>query len=109
MLCRATEKARIRLSQLKVIPFTGGAPIYQRDWRGEMLPPRWAEDSAAVQYLLTRDGTSNVWRQKLTGGPPKQITNFKSGLIFDFSWSRDGKQLGLIRGSQSSDAIMISQ
>jgi eukaryotic-like serine/threonine-protein kinase len=99
---------RSSVCQLKVIPFTGGAPIYQRDWRGDMGPPRWAPDSAALEYRLTRDGTSNVWQQKLTGGPPKQITNFKSGLIFDFSWSRDGKQLGLIRGSQSSDVIMIS-
>jgi serine/threonine protein kinase len=99
---------RSSVCQLKVIPFTGGAPIYQRDWRGDFGPPRWAPDSRALEYLLTRDGTSNVWQQKLTGGPPKQITNFKSGLIFDFSWSRDGKQLGLIRGSQSSDVIMIS-
>jgi len=49
--------------QLKVIPFTGGPPIYQRDWRGDFGP---APDSGALEYLLTRNGTSNVWQQKLT-------------------------------------------
>jgi Tol biopolymer transport system component len=46
--------------------------------------------------VLTRNGVSNIWQQKLTGGPPKQITNFESGQIFDFDWSRDGRQLALI-------------
>jgi hypothetical protein len=61
-----------------------------------------------VGYVLTRKGVSNIWQQKISGGPPKQITNFPSGLIFDFAWSRDGKQLAMARGSQSSDVILIS-
>jgi Tol biopolymer transport system component len=51
---------------------------------------------------------SNIWQQKLTGGTPKQITNFDSGQIFAFDWSRDGRQLALTRGSESSDVIPIS-
>ena len=61
----------------------------------------------ALDYLLT-GGASNIWRQALAGGPPKQITNFKSDLIFSFDWSRDGKQLALARGATSSDVILIS-
>ena len=61
-----------------------------------------------MEYVLTRNGVSNVWEQKLTGGPPKQITHFQSGQIFDFHWSRDGKQLALTRGSISNDVILIS-
>jgi hypothetical protein len=62
----------------------------------------------AVEYALTRSGVSNLWQKKLVGGPPKQITNFESGSIFDFDWSRDGRQLALTRGSESSDVILIS-
>jgi Tol biopolymer transport system component len=69
---------------------------------------RWAPDGKALDYILTRGGASNIWRQALAGGPPKQITNFQSDLIFDFAWSRDGKQLALARGSTSSDVILIS-
>jgi hypothetical protein len=43
----------------------------------------------------------------LTGGAAKQITDFKSGRIFGFGWSRDGKQLLTVRGGISSDVILI--
>jgi hypothetical protein len=58
--------------------------------------------------VLTRNGAANIWEQPIAGGPPRQITNFTSGLIFDFSWSRDGKQMFLSRGENSSDVILIS-
>jgi Tol biopolymer transport system component len=73
---------------------------------GSHLP--WPPDSKTIDYLLTRGGVTNLWRQPLTGGEPKQITNFTSGLIFSFCWSRDGKQLALARGSLSSDIVLIS-
>ncbi len=95
-------------NQMKVIPFGGGTPIYQFDWPGAAGAPHWAPDGKAVEYVLTREGVSNIWQHKLTGGPPKQITHFKSGLIFAFDWSRDGKQLALARGSESSNVILIS-
>jgi eukaryotic-like serine/threonine-protein kinase len=68
----------------------------------------WSTTGRALQYLLTRNGATNVWEQALTGGEPRQITNFTSGRIFDFAWSRDGKQLVLAKGNQSSDVILIS-
>jgi Tol biopolymer transport system component len=97
-----------RPNQLKVIPFDGGAPLRQFDWPALAGEPRWAPEGKAVDYVLTRHGVSNIWRQKLSGGLPKQITNFDSGEIFDFDWSRDGRQLALTRGSQSSNVILIS-
>ena len=93
---------------LKVIPLDGGAPVHQFDWPALAGYPRWATKGDALQYVLTKNGVSNLWEQKLAGGPPKQITNFQSGLIFDFSWSWNGKQLALTRGSKSSDVILIS-
>jgi serine/threonine protein kinase/Tol biopolymer transport system component len=93
---------------LKVIPVDGVAPVHQFDWPALAGGPRWAPKGDALQYVLTKSGVSNLWEQKLTGEPPKQITNFQSGLIFDFSPSWDGKQLALTRGSKSSDVIRIS-
>ena len=94
--------------QLKVIPSDGGADLYKFDWPASANAPRWAPAGDAVEYALTRNGVSNIWRQKLAGGTPTQITNFESGQIFDFDWSHDGKQLALTRGSESSDVILIS-
>ena len=96
--------------QLKVIASDGGAELYKFDWPASANASRWAPAGDAVEYALSRKTVSNIWRQKLGrgGGPPKQITNFESGLIFDFEWSRDGRQLALTRGSESSDVILIS-
>jgi Tol biopolymer transport system component len=94
--------------QVKIIPLEGGAPLQQFDWPATADRLHWAPGGDAVEYILTRKNVSNIWRQRLSGGPPKQITNFPSDLIFDFAWSRDGKQLALTRGSQSSDVILIS-
>jgi Tol biopolymer transport system component len=94
--------------QLKVIPSDGGADLYKFDWPASANAPRWAPAGDAVEYALTRNGVSNIWRQKLGGGAPKQITNFESGLIFDFDWSHDGRQLALTRGTESSDVVLIS-
>jgi eukaryotic-like serine/threonine-protein kinase len=95
-------------NQLKVIPFDGGPPIYQFDWPPLASGPHWAPSGQSIEYSLTKNGASNIWEHKLTGGPPKQITNFKSDLIFYFSWSRDGRQLALTRGSQKSDVILLT-
>jgi hypothetical protein len=46
--------------------------------------------------------------QLLTGGAPRQVTNFTSGLIFDFAWTRDGKDLLVARGELTSDVVLIS-
>lgn len=94
--------------QLKVIPSDGGAVLYKFDWPASASAARWAPAGDAVEYALTRNGVSNIWQQRLTGGPPKQVTHFDSNEIFDFEWSRDGRQLALTRGSESKDVILMS-
>ena len=68
----------------------------------------WSPSGKALQYGLTRNGASNLWEQPLSGGTARQITNFASDRIFNFAWSRDEKQLLLIRGDVTSDVILIS-
>jgi hypothetical protein len=43
----------------------------------------------------------------LDGGKPVRLTDFKTDQIFWFDFSRDGKQLALSRGTQTSDVILI--
>jgi Tol biopolymer transport system component len=93
---------------LTVVPFGGGSPVHRFDLPMGAAQIRWAPDGKALDYLLAHGGASNIWRQALAGGPPKQITNFQSDLIFSFGWSRDGKQLALARGTTSSDVVLIS-
>jgi Tol biopolymer transport system component len=95
-------------NQLQVVAFDGGTLMHQFDWPASAWHPRWAPRGEAIEYVLTQNGVSNIWQQRLTGGPPKQMTHFDSGEIFDFEWSRDGRQLALTRGSESSDVVLIS-
>jgi Tol biopolymer transport system component/DNA-binding winged helix-turn-helix (wHTH) protein len=95
-------------NQLKVIAFDGGTLMHEFDWPASAWRSRWAPRGDAIDYILTRNGVSNIWQQNLAGGAPKRITNFESGQIFDFDWSRDGRQLALTRGSESSDVILMS-
>ena len=69
---------------------------------------RWSPDGKGLQYLLTKGDVTNIWEQPLTGGSPKQITNFTSGRIFDFNWSEDGKLLLTSRGEITSDVVLLS-
>ena len=94
--------------QLTVIATDRGTLMHQFDWPASAWRPRWEPRGEAIEYVLTQNGVSNIWQQRLSGGPPKQVTHFDSGEIFDFEWSRDGRQLALTRGSESSDVILMS-
>jgi len=94
--------------KIAVIPAEGGSPLHVFQSQAGAASFRWSPDGKALQYALTRSGAGNIWEQPLSGGDPHQFTHFTSGLIFDFSWSRDGKQLLLSRGDRTSDVVMIS-
>lgn len=98
----------VPVPKFAVIPAGGGAPTHVFQSPNNPRGFRWSPGGEGLQFLLTRNGATNVWEQLLAGGPPRQITNFSSGLIFDFSWSRDGKQLFLAKGETTSDVILMS-
>jgi serine/threonine protein kinase/Tol biopolymer transport system component len=102
------ELSPVPVSKLAVIPAEGGAPVkvFDRPFGAARL--HWSPDQKGVQYLLTRRGATNVWEQALLGGPPRPVTDFASGHIFDFAWSRDGKQLLLAKGEETSDVVLLS-
>jgi Tol biopolymer transport system component/DNA-binding winged helix-turn-helix (wHTH) protein len=92
-----------------IIPFEGGEPVKMFE-----IPPTvpfsarfiWSPHGT-LTYVDQHNGVSNIWSQPIDGSAPKQLTNFKSGRIFQFAWSSDGKWLALARGTVSSDVVMI--
>jgi TolB protein len=69
----------------------------------------WTFDGSLITYVITRSGVSNIWGEPSQGGSAKQLTHFKSDVIFSYAWSPDGKRLALGRGSQTSNVILIKQ
>ncbi|MGB7924499.1 MAG: DPP IV N-terminal domain-containing protein [Pyrinomonadaceae bacterium] len=95
-------------NKLVLIPFAGGQPVKTLDLPFSTAILRWSTDGRALTYIKTRGGVSNIWRQPLDGGPPVQLTDFKSERIFWFDWSRDGQTLACARGVVTNDVVMIS-
>jgi Tol biopolymer transport system component len=69
---------------------------------------RWSADGRSVLFTQRLNGVSNIWSHPIDGGPSKQLTNFKTDLIFSFDYTKDGKSLALTRGSVSNDVILIA-
>ena len=108
--------------KLAIIPFGGGPPVKVFDLpstvvclrqRGEsnkgfLTPFAWTPDGRAVAFVDDRDGIGNLWAQPIAGGAPVKLTHFTAEGISFFAWSRDGKQIALARGTDTDDAVLIS-
>jgi Tol biopolymer transport system component/class 3 adenylate cyclase len=66
----------------------------------------WTSDSLSFLYVKTESGVSNLWKQPISGDPPKQLTHFNSLSIDGFDLSKDGR-LVMVRGMHNSDAVLI--
>jgi len=98
-------------SKVALLPSAGGSFAKTLDWKGgteNAQGVRWTPDGQSLTYAANDGVAENLWNQSLGGGPPRQITNFQTGAIFSFAWSRDGKRLAVVRGSRSNDIVMIS-
>jgi DNA-binding winged helix-turn-helix (wHTH) protein/Tol biopolymer transport system component len=94
--------------KIAVSSASGGQLIKTFDVPGGTTRVRWSTTGTGLQYLVTQNGTTNIWEQSLAGGNPKQLTKFTSGRIFDFNWSSDHRRLLLTRGDVTSDVVLLS-
>ncbi len=97
-------------TKIAVIPIDGGPPIRELD-----LPAvaafqayRWSADGRALIYAENRKGGFAVISQPLDGGPAKEISRVDGERLFSFTASQNGKTFAFARGSETSDAVMIS-
>ncbi|HSI88215.1 MAG TPA: protein kinase, partial [Pyrinomonadaceae bacterium] len=67
----------------------------------------WSPDSRELTIVSNRSGTQNLWRFPVDGGEPRPITEFKSGRILNFAWSRDGSSLFVARGTTRNELIIL--
>ncbi|HET7711545.1 MAG TPA: hypothetical protein VFL80_06410, partial [Thermoanaerobaculia bacterium] len=101
----------VRRLEVMIMPAEGGTPR-------EIQPPlpvtairnsaRFTPDGKSIAYVNSVSDVANVWIRPLDG-EGKQVTTFTDEAdIEDFGWSRDGKDLFVIRNSAVSDVVMIS-
>ena len=96
--------------KIALIPIEGGAParVFDLDPSEPRSYIRWTPDALSIAFVRTTNAVSNIWAQPLPGGEPKQLTVSKDLRIFNFAWSRDGKQLAVSRGVSNTDAVLIT-
>jgi Tol biopolymer transport system component len=69
----------------------------------------WSADGKALYFVLGTSSTTNIWKQNLAGGPPRQVTAFDDGKqIYRFYPSPDGKTFACIRFKETYDAIALN-
>ena len=100
--------------RIMILPFDGGSPLKTFDTvsTGNVTAfldaaLAWTPSGRAITYVASAGGTPNLWNQSIDGGPPKKITDFKENGVWRYSWSHDGKQLALTRGTFTSDVVLI--
>jgi Tol biopolymer transport system component len=69
----------------------------------------WSRDSRSILYAVNKDGITNIWALPTDGGAPKQLTNFKSGLIDSYDLTADGKQIAVSRVTPANDVVVITE
>jgi len=101
------------LTGIGILPFEGGEFVKTLDLPGSAIfraGLAWTPDGRALTYLDDGTGYTNVVSRSMDGGPLKQLTNFKSERgyrMFNFAWTRDGKQLIYSRGPFTDDIVLI--
>lgn len=73
---------------------------------GLMESIEWSPDGKSLTYISS-EGVPNIWQISLDGKEKKQLTNFDAGRLFNFAWSKDGRQIFLARGTVNNEMILI--
>ncbi|MCL6623111.1 MAG: S9 family peptidase [Fimbriimonadales bacterium] len=91
---RAGEKNQY-VSQLWVVPSTGGAP--QPFTKGERdAHGRWSPDGKHIAFIRSsQKGNPQIYLMSREGGEARALTQFPPGSIASFKWSPDGKWLAV--------------
>jgi len=69
---------------------------------------QWMPDGKTLAFTDVRSGASNIWAIPIAGGLPRQLTHFPSGQVWNFAFSPDGKSIAIVRGSLSSDVVLLT-
>ena len=96
--------------KLGIMPASGGELVHSFDVPTfEYGKIRFTPDGQGIAFAgQDAQGVANLWVQPISGGAPRQITDFKRDTMFDFAWSPDGKQLALSRGQTTRDVVLLT-
>ena len=94
---------------ITIAPAAGGAPIhiFKDVSPNNYSILRWSPDGKAIYHNAAANDRKNVWIQPLDGSPAHPVTSFDDSLILGFDLGPGGKDMAVVRGTLSRDAVMI--
>jgi Tol biopolymer transport system component/DNA-binding winged helix-turn-helix (wHTH) protein len=108
--CILPNSSKVERGSLAILSADGGPPnqtfpVVQ--FAHYYVTPRWSPAGQAILYTEKQNGVGNLWKQPLAGGSPQQLTDFKTDIISNFAFSRDGKNIVLARGPKGAYVVLI--
>ncbi len=88
----------------EIISAKGGQPAVTPSLPPRALDVHWSPDGGAFTYRHASNESRNLYRMRLDGGAPEEITHFSDGRIFGHRWSPDGKRLLLLRQAEGNSS-----
>ncbi len=70
---------------------------------------RFSPDSKAIEFIAALESGTQIMRQGFDESEPKPILSMPKDRIFNFTWSKSGKNLAVSRGQQIRDAVLLSE
>lgn len=109
--CLVLDEKSQRFNRIAIVPAEGGEAITKLE-----APPSiivgiglvWTPDGKGITYLGFRGEKTDMWIQPIDGGKPKQVTDFAPPSIVRREYSRDGKQIAIVRGEATTNAVLIT-
>ncbi len=97
ILYSSIQEVNGRRRAFNLVQAAGGEKIGTIDLPDRSSDVEWSLDGESVTFLLHVGGATNVFRQRLEGGNPQQVTRFTDGQAFNHEVSPDGRRFLLSR------------
>jgi dipeptidyl aminopeptidase/acylaminoacyl peptidase len=89
-------------SDIWLVESGGGEPVQLTRGNGTERAPAWAPDGSWLAFLSSRDGTTQVYGIRVTGGEARKVTDWKAA-VTAFAISPDGNQIAFSARAEETD------
>jgi Tol biopolymer transport system component len=75
------------------------------DLKGSMY--RWHPSGRAISFVSEENGRMDLWLQPLDGTPPRRLTQFSDGSIYDYAWNAAGTRVVIAHALDTADVVLM--